>query len=269
MGRLVFILILFCIFLYVVWSIYVGYQWSKSLKTRDFWVGRFKDEHNELLRIMDATHSTLKKYQIFYWLHGGTLLGAVRHGGFVDWDDDMDIAVLVEPDAETFLQKWEKFAQDMQSQGFQVSTRHNELFVSAAQISGSEYGNLHHIDALFYQPSPSKKICANWLLQLVAKQEYFVEEEVFPIRGYEFAGRTYDGPNQAWAFLSRAYPGFDQEGRLHWPHSWSPAQIPQLSLSGEVAAWCVPNYPLTDLEKIRLASFRDRKKAPEKTLADT
>ena len=47
-----------------------------------------------MVEILDVFDAICKKHHIDYWLVWGTLLGARRHGGFIPWDDDLDVAVL-------------------------------------------------------------------------------------------------------------------------------------------------------------------------------
>lgn len=45
------------------------------------------------LEILDYVDQKMKAANIEYWLDGGTLLGCIRHKGYIPWDDDIDLIV--------------------------------------------------------------------------------------------------------------------------------------------------------------------------------
>lgn len=71
------------------------------------------------LEILKDVHEFCVHNQINYTLFGGTLIGAIRHNGFIPWDDDLDIA-MPRPDYERFVQQYKS------SKGYQLFAREKQ-----------------------------------------------------------------------------------------------------------------------------------------------
>lgn len=102
------------------------------------------------LEILKEVDRICTKHGIKYWLSGGTQLGAVRHNGFIPWDDDLDIDMMredfnrflkiarTELKKSYYLQDW--FTEKAYGLPFAKIRKNNTLFVEA----GSQHSKSHH-----------------------------------------------------------------------------------------------------------------------------
>jgi len=115
-----------------------------------------------LLQNLAALHNFFEKNGIRYFVIGGTLLGAIRHRGFIPWDDDIDIGI-PRPDYERFLKLATEF--------------YNE--------SGCRYKicNVRNDKGYFYQFSKSYDTQTTAIEQLLKPFKRGTWVDIFPLDG--------------------------------------------------------------------------------------
>ncbi|MBR3145559.1 MAG: LicD family protein [Clostridia bacterium] len=112
------------------------------------------------LGILDAVDTFCKENGIKYWLEKGTLLGAIRHKGYIPWDDDIDIGMLRED--------YELFRKSFKTDRYKLITVYNEpnIFCPFGKVvdtktylvEDNKYLLSVNIDVDIYDNAPEKNI---------------------------------------------------------------------------------------------------------------
>ncbi len=100
--------------------------------------------------ILDALASFCDRNGIPYYLSGGTLLGAVRHKGYIPWDDDIDVCMM-RRDYERFIRTF-----NGSNDRYKVYSIENDPGFLR------EYGKVLDMRTVLFEPDESgKKLCVN------------------------------------------------------------------------------------------------------------
>lgn len=118
-------------------------------------IQEYKSEINKLQKIqlsmLKDFDAVCQRHRISYQLFSGTALGAVRHKGFIPWDDDIDVVMLRE-DYERFFDSASK---ELDSNKYYVQREFSEhwpMFFSKLRLNGTTYIEKYHShDARIHQ----------------------------------------------------------------------------------------------------------------------
>lgn len=128
------------------------------------------------LAILQEVDRIFKKNGIEYWLDGGTLLGAVRHGGFIPWDDDIDIAVRYADMERIRKALSEQLPQHLEFQDPEqgrtkekiIKIRdHNSFYVESGDNLNEDYNKGLYIDIFPFIPYPK---LSKWILKNIIRE---------------------------------------------------------------------------------------------------
>lgn len=199
----------------------------------------------KMLEILDVVVAIFDRNDIPYWLDGGTLLGAVRHGGFIPWDDDIDIDVPTSHYKKALVALRNELPDDliMQQNGWikvrdrfsvveEVGTEHLEhrgIFVDifeAKSIGAKEHKLKSTIDIAVRKFRRQGRSYLRRMMQLLyhlsgvffifEKKSLFMTDDIFvrwafplsllsPLGSVVFEGKVYKAPNDVDGYLKIHY----------------------------------------------------------------
>lgn len=140
----------------------------------------------DIIRICD-------KHQIEYFIIGGTALGAVRHKGFIPWDDDIDIG-MTRDNYERFLEiAQSELRSDLFLQNFMTEPE-TPFYFTKVRKKGTKFIeeyckelNIHHgifVDIFPYDNIPdNKQLCKRQLRNVKVFSNLFIAKTITGING--------------------------------------------------------------------------------------
>lgn len=184
--------------------------------------------HQAQLHIATRVKQICDDHGIRYFLIAGTLLGAVRHSGFIPWDDDMDFGMPRE-DYDRFMRYApEEMGPDLFLQSLQTDRAYGLSFakvrlngtklIEAASAKTSAHNGIF-IDIFPFDNMPNK----NWQRQLHARFTSALKRTVLLKKGYQpwFASsRLKSFLSQSAVPLARLLPASVLVPLLDWSMRW-------------------------------------------------
>lgn len=155
----------------------------------------------ELKVLMAGLNKVCRRLGLTYCLDSGTLLGAVRHGDIIPWDDDIDVQMTREDIKYMFDN-----VETINEMGFQVRFEDSIHRFCKYQPSGKY--NLKkdpYIDVFQVKEDGNKIVYAHARNRERWPRYYFLAKEKYPLKIYQFGRLKVLGPNNPYPYLKRSY----------------------------------------------------------------
>lgn len=152
---------------------------------------------------------------IYYWMTAGTLIGALRHGGMIPWDGDIDV-VMTEEDHARFAAVANRLPDDIFFQNgdtdpfygnplmSKLRDRHSDYFEWQWKNPGNRAQNGLQVDIILYRRNEAGQLVNPF------RGTAYDRDEIFPLTRVAFEGALLSAPKDPGRYIARRYGDFMQ-----------------------------------------------------------
>ena len=195
-------ILIFTIILFIFCSLFYFFNYLKKIYRKKvvdlkFWRNKYQNYHNEYIEFLSEAIPYLEKWNVKYWAHAGTLLGCVRHGGFIPWDDDIDFGYIDDGNIEDLIT-------DLKNNGFGINYKICGIkidFGFGFQIHNYKY---KCIDMFTFTHKNNMLLPTKHMINIYPN-EYYYYDEVIPLKKCKFNKIYLSIPNDPDSFCKRAF----------------------------------------------------------------
>lgn len=199
-----------------------------------------------LLELIKVFHAFCIKNDIQYSLYAGSCLGAVRHKGFIPWDDDLDICL----DRDNYKKLIKKIGKCQELRMHQTIWINRIESANAVLVSGYT----PTLDVFVIDNYPDNKLVGRWKVFLLSMLQGMLKEEL----NY----REYSLKNKILIFSTHIIGKiFATEKMQEWYDKVSrigeKSDTRCVHCSNEAFKWIRAKYPSNTWKKVELIKFED------------
>ncbi len=159
---------------------------------------------DDIYQMLKDTNEIFTQNDLKYSIISGTLIGAARHKGFIAWDDDADIIVMEED-----IEKLHSLKNILNKQGYYFRGCKQQGLCRISKLGNEIYdGELTYpyIDVFIMRKNTEKNLI-EFRDEAHRKiwNEWFYEDELFPLKKYKFGPLKLLGPNKYEEHLKRGF----------------------------------------------------------------
>lgn len=145
--------------------------------------------HHKMLGILTAIDAVCETHHLRYYITAGTMLGAIRHQGFIPWDDDADIC-MPRPDYDRLI----SHAKEWLPQRYELICAENDDYypqpfakLQDAETTLIEHAHLRYLGGAYIDVFPIDGVPSNplirrwhiWRYKMLRKKLYFTYRDPY------------------------------------------------------------------------------------------